>query len=394
MSVLRGVIVLLIVLTLASCVSTKLSPIGSEKPFQAEEDEKQVWRDSERLERVFEKSGLLYKNQELEDYLNALAEKLVGQQVLDTGIKLRVKVVQSPFLNAFALPNGMIYVHTGMLARMENEAQLATVLGHELTHFTHRHTVKEMRVLKNRVAFANVLHILLAGAGGGLEELTGRTGELWALASVRGYSRELETEADEEGLKAMIRAGYDPNEAPKVFQHLQQELDENKVKEPFFLGTHPMLQDRIDNYRRLISTEYAEQAKETGRLINSEEFLRRTEPLLLDNAVLDLRIGRAGTARAAIEKYLKRKPDSARAYFLMGEVNRHGLDDLRAIAAYQEAARLDPTYAEPHRELGLMYRAQGRAKDARKEFKKYLSLNPGAADAPIIKGYFIESGEP
>ncbi len=396
----KRVIFIAIFLALASCASTSLRPIGSTKSFQPEEDEKQVWRDGERLERLYEKSGLLYKDQELEDYLNALAEKLVGQAVRDTGVRPRIKVVQNPLLNAFALPNGMIYIHTGMLARMDNEAQLATVLGHELTHFTHRHTVKEIRSAKNKTTFASTLHVLIIGPvialGGGqaLGELTGRIGDLWALSSVRGYSRELETEADEEGLRVMIQAGYDPKEAPRVFELLQQELDERKIKEPFFFGTHPVLQMRIENYKGLISTEYAAQAKETGRLINAREFQKRTEGLLLDNAVLDLRIGRVRTAQAAIEKHLKRKPNNARAYFLLGEVHRQESDTLRAITAYQEAVRLDPAYAEPHREMGLIYRAQSRAKEACAELKKYLALNPGAVDGPIIKGYLSDLEKP
>jgi predicted Zn-dependent protease len=387
-------------LALVSCASTKLPSIGSTKSFQPEEDEKQIWRDSERLERLYDKSGLLYKDLDLENYLNALADKLVGQAVRDTGVRPRIKVVQNPLLNAFALPNGMVYIHTGMLARMDNEAQLATVLGHELTHFTHRHTVKEIRSAKNKSAFTSTLQVIIIGPvialGGGsaLGELTGRIGDLWALSSVRGYSRELEAEADKEGLRVMIQAGYDPKEAPRVFELLQQELDERKIKEPFFFGTHPMLQMRIENYKRLIQTEYAAQAKETGRLINAREFQKRTEDLLLDNAVLDLRIGRVSTAQAAIEKHLKRKPSNARAYYLLGEVHRQKSDTLRAITAYHKAARLDPSYAEPHREMGLIYRAQNRTKEAHAELEKYLALSPGAVDSPIIKVYLSDLEKP
>jgi predicted Zn-dependent protease len=283
-----------------------------------------------------------------------------------------------------------------MLARMENEAQLSTVIGHELTHFTHRHAVKERRVVRNRTAYANALKVLLVVAVGpaGLGHLGGREGELWALASVRGYSRELEAEADREGIRMMVRSGYDPREAPRVFQHLQEDRDKNSVREPFALGTHPLLQERIDNYRRLISTDYAAQAQETGRLTNSEGFLVRTEQLLLDNAVLDLRMGRTGTARAAIDKYLKRKPGVARAHFLLGEVNRRTASAAAAISAYQEAVRLDPAYADALRELGLICRAEGWLQDARDAFTRYLALDPAALDAPIIKGYLAEPGTP
>jgi predicted Zn-dependent protease len=196
----------------------------------------------------------------------------------------------------------------------------------------------------------------------------------------------------------MVRAGYDPKESPKVFEQLQREMDERKIQEPFFFGTHPRLQERIDNYRRLLSTQYAAQAEEAGRLKSSEEFLSATAQLLLDNAVLDLNIGRLKTAEAAIEKHVTRQPTSARAHFLMGELRRRSGQGepqaQRAIDAYQEAARLDPTFAEPHRELGLLYRARGLRQQAQAEFERYLSLSPKAPDAPIIKGYLKELEKP
>ena len=390
-------------LAFASCATTSLPAIGAGgKPFQMEEmeeDEKRVWQSAEELEWRLDKSGILYEDHKLEAYLGAVAQKLLAQNVQASDLTPRIKVLQHPLLNAFALPHGMIYLHTGLLARMENEAQLATVLGHELTHFTHRHTVREMRSVQNKVTFLQFLQVMLAGAVGTmLGELTGQVGAVWTLASVRGYSRDLETEADEEGLRAMVEAGYDPKEAPKVIEHFQRELDERRIKEPFFFGTHPRLQERIDNYRRLLDTQYAAQAKEGGRLRNSEEFQDSILPLLLDNAVLDLHLGRVQTARAAIEKHLQQHPKSARAYFLLGEVHRRSgqaeLDNQRAVSAYQEAVRLDPTYAEPHRELGLLYRAKNERDRARAEFDQYLALSPQAVDAPIIRGYLAELGKP
>jgi len=378
-------------LALASCATTNLSPVGAGgKPFQREQDEKQIWQNAEQLERSIDESGIRYKGPQLDAYLTAVAQRLLPPEVQAQGLGPRVKVIQHPFLNAFALPNGAIYLHTGILARMENEAQLATVLGHELTHFTHRHSLKQMRSLQNKTTFFGVFQVMLPG----LEGLTGSLGALWTLASTSGYSRELETEADVRGLRAMVVAGYDPKQAPVVIELLQQDLDEQKVKEPFFFGTHPRLKERIGNYRSLLDTEYATQAKDATLKIKTEDFLGSIDQLLLDNAALDINLGRLKTARAAIEKHLKRHPQTSRAHFLMGEVHRRsGPGDpyiQRAIAAYEEAARQDPNYFDAHRELGLLYRAQGDGRQARAEFERYLSLSPTAADAPIIRGYLKE----
>lgn len=389
---------------LASCVSTNVAPIDvSGSRFEGEEDEKRIWRSSEEIERRIDKSGLLYEDRELEVYLNGIVRKLLANKLQGAGITTRVKVIRHPLINAFALPHGTIYFHTGMLARMENEAQFATVLGHELVHFIHRHALKEMRTVQNKVVFLRIMQLLLAasaGAYGGAQaatavgQLTGEVGALWALASISGHSKESETEADEEGFRAMVQAGYDPTESLRVFEHLQQEMDERKINEPFFFGTHPRLQERVENHQRLIGSQDGNRAMVARRTNNSQEFLSRISKLLLDNAVLDLEIGRFKTAHSAIDRHLKLEPANARAHFLLGEVHRRsGRDQVyieQAIAAYREASHLNPAYADPHRELGLLYRAQNRMEEARAEFEKYLALSPKAVDSPIIQGYLAE----
>ena len=393
---------------MVSCASTNLPPIHTEKEaFTTERDEEQIWINAESIERKITKSGILYEDPQMDDYLARLAQNLSPLDLKATGRLPRVKVIKNPLLNAFAMPNGAIYIHSGILSRMETEVQLATVLGHEITHFTHRHSIKTVRSAQNKENVMRVFQILLAGAGaaagGGqagtaMWDLFGQLGSEWALASIRGYSRELETEADIEGLKLLVQAGYDPTDAVRVFELLQQDLDERKVKEPFFFGTHPLLQERIDNYRKLISTQYVNRQTESKRVANSDEFLNRINPLLLENAALDIDIGRLNTAKTALEKHLRRQAQSPRAHYLLGEVyRRSGQDEIniqKAMAAYREAARRDPTYADPHRELGLLYRAQKRVEQARQELTSYVTLSPKAADVPIIKGYLQELGKP
>jgi predicted Zn-dependent protease len=384
-----------ICLALVSCATTNLSPLGAGgTATQREKDEVQLWQTADQLEQRIDNSGRRYNNPELDAYLTAVAQKLLPPDAQVPGAGPRVKVIQNPLLNAFALPNGAIYVHTGILARIDNEAQLSALLGHELTHFTHRHALKQRRSAQNEITWVRIFQVMLPG----MEGVTGPLGSLWTLASTSGYSRELETEADEQGLRAMVTAGYDPKQAPVVFELLLQDSGEKEVKELFFFGSHPRLEERIGNFRRLLDTQYATEAKDATLRTNSEDFLSRTDQLLLDNAALDITLGRLKTARNAIEKHLKRHPQASRAHFLVGEVHRRsGSGDLyiqSAVAAYQEAARQDPTYADPRRELGFLYRARGAREQARTEFERYLALSPKATDALIIQGYLKELEKP
>ena len=113
-------------------------------------DEQMLWQKSEQEQRVLVSNGLIYQDQALEDYLNRIAVKL---QPEPAGLKIRVSVIKDTHLNAFAYPNGMIYINSGLLARMDNEAQLAAVLAHEIAHCTQRHALRAMRMAKDQPAF-------------------------------------------------------------------------------------------------------------------------------------------------------------------------------------------------------------------------------------------------
>jgi len=375
----------LLCLTFIGCATTALPPVTS-KGFTFEEDEKRLWRRSEEEEKILDRSGLIYEDKELEAYLNEVARRLQPPEVF-TYIPFKIKVIKNPYLNAFAFPNGVIYIHTGILARMDNEAQLATLLAHEMTHATHRHAVKGFRDIKNKTAFLATIQVTLGGLGGGVGDLATLLGTVGTMAAVTGYSRDLEREADVEGLRLMVNAGYDPREAPKLFIHLKKELEEENIKEPFFFGTHPRLQERIENYETLIKTRYRDH---TGGIKNTEIFLGKIYKVILDNARLDLKAGRFKFAQRGVEKYLTIKPDDARAYYLLGEIfrqrNKEG-DMQKAKEYYKKAISIDPSYAEPHKGIGLIHYKEGEKQLAKKHLELYLSLSPQAADRAYIEEY-------
>ncbi len=208
-----GLTILLLAWMAAACVTTKLPPVT--KNFVPEEDERRLWLRSEEEQRVLNRSGLIYKDEEVEAYVNGIARRLHPEETSGQ-IPFKIFVIKNPFLNAFAFPNGVIYVHTGILASMDNEAQLATLLAHEMTHVTHRHLVKMVRDMKNKTAFLATLQMVTSGLGP-IGSLAGALGTIGTVAAVTGYSRENETEADVEGFRVMALAGYDVEEAPEPF---------------------------------------------------------------------------------------------------------------------------------------------------------------------------------
>jgi len=241
----RFMLMSFLLLSLAGCATTSLPPVTS-KDFVFEDDERRLWNRSEEEEQSIARSGMLYQDQELEAYLNSIAKKVQPAEAYKL-IPFRIHVLKNPYCNAFAYPNGHIYIHTGILARMDNEAQLATLIAHEMTHATHRHQVREFRGMLNKSALFASTRSLIGGLPG-VGDLTTVLGEIGTKAAINGHSRDLETEADMVGIKLVVKAGYDAREAPKLFQHLKQEMEEDEQEEPFFFGSHPRLAERSENY--------------------------------------------------------------------------------------------------------------------------------------------------
>ena len=158
----RARLLCVLLLILYAC-TTSLKPVG-EGGFQPEEDERRLWKEAQELQLRFDKSGLVYENVLVTEYVNQVALKLIPTNVAQE-IGFQIKILKHPVPNAFALPHGALYIHTGMLARMENEAQLAAIIGHEASHIIRRHTLQTFRNVKQAAAFATTLAVIGAPAG-------------------------------------------------------------------------------------------------------------------------------------------------------------------------------------------------------------------------------------
>jgi beta-barrel assembly-enhancing protease len=411
----RYTALVLVLAFMVACATTNIPPIGSSpQPFQLAADEREIWEQSEAEQQKLNRRARLYQDPLLEEYVNEIARRMTPPELEEQGVPIRVKILRDPSLNAFAYPNGALYVHTGLLARVENEAQLASVLGHEMTHVINRDAVRQYRSTRTKVIAANVAAVaasigISAVAGDQWRQGNAVTGavvgqtanvmlglglQLGLLAAVNGYGRSMEDEADVGAIRLMTRAGYDVNEAPKVHQMLLQRYGDPSRLENFFFGNHSRNQERIEHYAHMLSTEYAQVAQASSLITNTEEYQRRTRPLVRDNAILDIEAGRYGTAKTALERVLAVAPTDAKAHFYLGELyrkqRRAPSDVEQAVLAYQKAAAHDPSYPEPQRSLGLLYYTTGRKVEARQAFERYLELKPYADDRQQLREYLME----
>lgn len=421
---LRRVVALACIGLLASgCLTTNLPPISSSGAgFQPLPDEVQLWDDAAAEEDQLLEEAYFYGDDDLHDYLQDIVDRLTPPgMAANREIAYSVTVLEEPTLNAFAYPHGALYVHTGLLARMQNEAQLATVLGHEMSHVERRHMVRYRRTIHNRqvglTAAAIAAAVILAKQEyDALDE--GRWGkaarigilgnllvdlglELALIASVNGYGRNLEREADFGAFNKLERAGYDAEEAAEVFSLLQQGSGNAHGLEVFFFGSHPQLSQRTESIRQwseMHPSAHSDDSEEEDSLfpLGEGRFWHHILPVMRDDAALNIDYGRLELAQQQLAQVMASLPNDPEVHYQFSRLRRAQAehDDAEAPPllaeaqmALRETIRLAPDFAEAHRDLGLLAYDNEDYPTACLAFYHYADLAPEAEDAADIDRY-------
>jgi beta-barrel assembly-enhancing protease len=205
------------------------------------------------------------------EYVNRVAQNIVLHS--DAKIPFTVKVIDSDEVNAFALPGGFFYVNKGLILAADNEAELAGVIGHEISHVIARHAVEN----QTKGTMAEIGLIASSIFLGGLPGMAIYNAEQFgALAMFMKFSRANEAEADRLGVQYMYAAGYDPNAMSTMFEKLAAQ---NK-KKPGFLSkafaSHPQSVERMEAARALVA-RFPEREE---YVLNTSEFQRVKARLL------------------------------------------------------------------------------------------------------------------
>jgi predicted Zn-dependent protease len=206
--------------------------------------------------RVMAQFGGAYADRALQAYVTRIGNELVAVSEL-ADLDFTFTVLDSEIVNAFALPGGYVYVTRGLIALADNEAELASVLAHEIGHVTARHSAQRYdRAQLGSIAagVATILGGVLLGDVGA--QLGQQVGGLGAAAYVQSYSREQEFEADQLGVRYLGRAGYDPQAMASFLDKLRAKDELARAGRrggsgvPSFLASHPRAADRVARVAR------------------------------------------------------------------------------------------------------------------------------------------------
>lgn len=357
-------------------LNSYLAPARFSRPGN-ESDEGGLWAMMDREEKNLRRSHLLLRDSKLVDYVQQLACRLGGDHCPD----IRVHLVRTPGFNASMAPNGMMQVWTGLLLRVDNEAQLAAVLGHEIAHFLQRHALERLRDLKSKAAFSQFLAIF---------GLAGAIGQIAVIASAYAYGRDQEREADQIGAYLMHQAGYDVGEAAVVWGNLLDEVRARDGKEPGqsspLFATHPPPPERREALLQLVKSL---PGGSSGEKSYASAIAAHVAVWMAD----EVKRGQYAESLVLFERLAKRTEIAPLALFHRGEVYRlrgDSGDAEQALADYVTASEMPNPPPEVFRGLGFVYRQRGQSKDAAQAFARYLQMAPSAPDTAFIQSYISD----
>lgn len=266
----------LALLTLGGCAINPASGLPN-LVFMSEDKEINIGRGLH--EKILE-STPVYQDPQLQAYVDRIGQTLAKNSDR-TDLSYTFTIIDSPDINAFALPGGYVYINRGLITYLASEAQLAAVLAHEIGHITARHAVKQDTARKSSSA-VTVLSVLSTGSS-----MIGDVTDLWGTAAVMGYGREMELEADSLGAKYLYHSGYNPNAMIEVIGVLKDHerfvrrlARETGQKSPAtyhgVFASHPRNDERLKE----VVTTAGKLAQEQSGLDHHDAFREATEGLI------------------------------------------------------------------------------------------------------------------
>jgi len=396
-------------------------------PFTFTKVDLKLLDESKAIDRELESRGLVFHDAAVDAHLTALGRSVVPPGELEF-VEWQFHVLRDPMVNAFALPNGSIYINAGLLARAENDGQIAGVLAHEATHVANRHGYLANRSIRRKSFLMNaaswITWIPAGGVAGQIISWTASAGQVAVVLSVYGYSRELEQEADVSGLDLVKRAGRNPAQLARMMVLFDEKLEPEPV--PILYNDHPRTRQRIDYLKQKLGIPDDLPAAE------DRAYVLAMKPVIAQAVQLQIDCRRFRSAVAAAAKLVAAQPNDSGNLFLAAEawrslgprrsrLSEHELtnaglragyksarkltedEEARQLAAtddgrvalqenrakaedlYGRAAALAPSSASPYLGLGALYQDEGKTADAIAAYRKYLELSPSGSDRDRVE---------
>ncbi len=384
--ILHGWLILFMLVALAGCA---VNPVTgrSELALMDVPVEQEIKMGQQAYAQAIQTMGNVYPDRALNAFVAKVGQR-VAQRSHRPELKYTFKVVNDSSPNAFALPGGYIAVSRGLLINLENEAQLAAVLGHEVGHVTARHSVQGMQrgtLLNTTVGMLGSL------AGDGYGQMVSQVGGVTADLIDKRYSREQESESDWLGIDYMVQAGYSPQGAVELQEIFYRKIEggQNSDWVSGLFRSHPFSKERLNANQAYVSQKYPGRS---GSGLDRRSYQQAIAPLLQTKAAyatydqareLEAK-GQLETAIATYHKAMQRAPDQGLLLSGLGMAYLRNEDLVPARRYLIKAVAVDDSYYKSRMGLGYIYLKNRDPRQAAEHLEASLKLAPTIQAAYLL----------
>lgn len=368
------------------------SPVGGGSILvgMSEDEEKRV--DQQVAPQQFSQDLGPVQDAQVNAYVTSIGQRL-DAHVHRPQMPYSYRVLNANYVNAYTFPGGAMGVTRGILVELDNEAELAALLGHELGHVNARHAAQrqgQAMVAQVAVAGANIL-----ASASDWGPLVGVGSQLGASVLLSSYSRDNEREADALGQEYMVRAGYPATGMVGLHQLLvEQEKEAPGLLQTMF-SSHPMSRERRDTAQQLAETKYgASNQRNVGRerFMDSTASLRQIKPTIAacQNGEVAMAGKQFAKAEGQFKEALAKTPKDYAANVLMAQCLQ-AQDKAKQALGYADAARrIYPQEAQAHKLSGVLALGLKDPDAAYAHLDQYDRMLPGDAGITFLKGVSLE----
>ena len=374
--------------------SCATDPVTGKKQFMlvSEDTEKQIDRQYSPLQ--FSTDYGAVQDSRLNDYVSQVGNKMAAASHRPH-MPYSFRVVNATYVNAYAFPGGSIAATRGIMLSLENEAELASLLGHELGHVNARHAAEQMSKGQLTQAIVGGISVLAGTQSAALGDLAGQLGQISAGALLASYSRDNEREADALGMTYMVGAGYGSAGFVGLMEMLNRMSKHKSTTVDLLFATHPMSQERYDTAVQTANTKYKAALKNP---LYKERYMDHTADLRAKkDAIEEIQNGekmlaerKYDAASGHFRQALKKAPED---YVALCMISISNLAQKQYAVGRQYAEMAQAVYPQEAQAYHLSGFANIQLKDFEKaydEFDTYEKRLPGNPNTVFFKGYCQE----
>jgi predicted Zn-dependent protease len=372
------------------------NPVTGESQFMLMSEQEEIQIDRQNSPYQLSADYGITQDRRLEAYIDQTGQRLAALSHRPR-MPYRFNLVNATYINAYAFPGGTISATRGILLKLNDEAELASLLGHELGHVNARHTAQQMSKAKLTQALVGGVAAIAGSQGSALGDLTTQLGSIGAGALLASYSRDNERQADDLGLRYMAAAGYDPQGFVGLMDMLRTLNKQQPNAVQLMFSTHPMSDERYQSALNATRTRYP-QAKGSlyrERYMDQTADLRRQRGAIetMQNGEKEMARKNYDSAATQFQQALKIAPRDYTGNLMMAKcwMVQKRFDQAERYAAI--AKEIYPGEAQGYLVSGIARLENRRFINAYRDFEAYDIRLPKDPKILFLKGYAQEGAQ-